>query len=652
MAIKQLPDHLINQIAAGEVVERPASVIKELLENAVDAGASQIDIDIEQGGSRRIRIRDNGCGIPKEELALALSRHATSKISSLDDLEQVRSLGFRGEALPSIASVSRLSLDSQCQNDDQGWMLQADHQRLSAPEPSAHGVGTTIEVRDLFFNVPARRKFLKTEKTEFRHIEDMVRKIALSRFDVAINLRHNQKVVMHLRRALDRFESERRLAEICGSKFVENSHYLDYEAAGLRLWGWVGLPTFSRSQADLQYFYVNSRNVRDRLITHAVRQAYQDVLYHGRHPAYALYLELDPQLVDVNAHPTKQEVRFREGRLAHDFLFRTLHKALADLRPGEGTAPTHLPTADAATPAPEGKSAAPQDGAAAASAHPSSYKTPLNRLGNPTNHGYQQQRLNIPVRESRALYGKLYQRLDTDSAPASTTPNPGTPPTLPSAIRHSDASIPGHSAGSGSIDFNTDSDIPPLGFAIAQLHGIHILAQNEHGLIIVDMHAAHERITYEQLKHSMQEDAIRSQPLLVPQSIHVSRKEADYAEQHVTTFTDLGFDLDRMGMEQLAIRAVPSLLKDSDTEALVRDVLSDLITHGESQRIQQAMNEILSTMACHGSVRANRQLSIPEMNALLRDMERTERSGQCNHGRPTWTQMSLNQIDKLFMRGR
>lgn len=639
MSIRQLPDHLINQIAAGEVVERPASVIKELLENAVDAGANQIDIDIERGGVKRMRIRDNGCGIPKEELVLALSRHATSKISSLDDLEQVRSLGFRGEALPSIASVSRLSLDSQSQNEDQGWLLKMNGEQPAAPEPSSHDTGTTIDVRDLFFNVPARRKFLKTEKTEFRHIEDMVRKIALSRFDIGINLRHNQKSTMHLRKAANRFESERRLAEICGSKFVESSHYLDYEAAGLRLWGWVGLPTFSRSQADLQYFYVNSRNVRDRLITHAVRQAYQDVLYHGRHPAYVLYLELNPQLVDVNAHPTKQEVRFREGRLVHDFLFRTLHTALADLRPGEDTAPTHLPEAASAGIMPgtaaEAQGNFRQPGSSAE--HPTHSRGIPGNSENSNDPGssgsyfsyhpdrHQQSRLKIPVRDTIGAYRQLYASMP-DTANSATE----------SAMKQD----------------GQDGDIPPLGFAIAQLHGIYILAQNEHGLIVVDMHAAHERITYEQLKQSMHEDAIRSQPLLVPQAINISRKEADYAEQHQATFQELGFELGRMGLEKLAIRAVPSLLRDSDTEALVRDVLADLITHGESQRIQQAMNEILSTMACHGSIRANRRLTLPEMNSLLRDMERTERSGQCNHGRPTWTQMSLKQIDKLFMRGQ
>ena len=605
MPIRQLPTHLINQIAAGEVVERPASVVKELLENALDAGATRIEVDIEQGGGKRIRIRDNGSGIPRDELMLALSRHATSKISTLDDLEQVRSLGFRGEALPSIASVSRLILSSRHTGAEQGWKLFGDGQEVfDEPEPVAHATGTTVDVADLFFNTPARRKFLKAEKTEFGHIEDMLRKIALSRFDVAFELNHNQKNTLRLRPSDDRSGAERRIADICGSAFAEQSLYLDYEAAGLRLWGWVGLPTFSRSQADLQYFYVNGRNVRDRLITHAVKQAYQDVMYHGRHPAFVLFLELNPQLVDVNAHPTKQEVRFREGRLVHDFLFRTLHQGLADIRPGDETqAPTQLPTV----------------GACRAGDFPE--ESPARQAPTQT-RSYQPQyqtRLQMPVREQIGVYQQLYKPV-TEPAAA--------PPEIPA------------------------DEIPPLGYAIAQLHGIYILAQNASGLVVVDMHAAHERITYEYLKQSMAQDAIRSQPLLVPASLNVSRKEADYAEQHADTFQSLGFELGRMGMEKLAIRAVPSLLKDSNTEALVRDVLSDLITHGESSRIQEAMNEILATMACHGSVRANRKLSIAEMNALLRDMERTERSGQCNHGRPTWTQMSLDQIDKLFLRGR
>ncbi|WP_020396989.1 DNA mismatch repair endonuclease MutL [Thiolinea disciformis] len=612
MPIRLLPEHLINQIAAGEVVERPASVIKELLENAFDAGATRIEIDIDQGGLKRMRIRDNGCGIPKDELALALSRHATSKISTLDDLEQVTSLGFRGEALPSIASVARLSLASCSNTEKQGWIIESDHGgMLSSPAPVAQATGTSIEVHDLFFNIPARRKFLKSEKTEFAHIEETVRRLALSRSQVQIALRHNQKPVLQLRQAQQRSDAEQRLAELCGAPFVEQSQYLDYEAVGLRLWGWVGLPTFSRSQADLQYFYVNGRFVRDKLLSHAIRQAYHDVLYHGRHPAYVLYLELNPQLVDVNAHPTKQEVRFREGRLVHDFIFRTLHQALADVRPGDVAAPTQL-----APPSPH------------LVADPSLLNAAEATTTTPTLNPYvyradAQNRLHMPVRETLQAYGQLY------------------------GVKHEPSAYP--SLASEEL---TTSDMPPLGFAIAQLHGIYVLAQNAHGLVIVDMHAAHERITYEQLKTSMQADALRSQPLLMPQSLHVSRKEADQAETYQQFFHHLGFDLGRIGLEKLVIRAVPSLLKDSDTERLVRDVLADFITYGSSQRIENAMNEILATMACHGSVRANRKLSIPEMNALLRDMERTERSGQCNHGRPTWTQMSLDQIDKLFMRGQ
>jgi DNA mismatch repair protein MutL len=511
--------------------------------------------------------------------------------------------------------VSRLILSSRHSAAEQGWKLFGDGQEIfDAPEPVAHAMGTTVDVVDLFFNTPARRKFLKTEKTEFGHIEDTVRKLALSRFDVGFELNHNQKNTLRLRPADDRASAERRVAEICGSAFVEQSLYLDYEAAGLRLWGWVGLPTFSRSQADLQYFYVNSRNIRDKLISHAVKQAYQDVMYHGRYPAFVLFLELNPQLVDVNAHPTKQEVRFREGRLVHDFLFRTLHQALADIRPGdEVSAPTQLPAQVLNTPHPN----LPPQGVKEQETVPS-----------PVYQRQYQQRLQMPVREQMAAYQQLYQPV-----------------------------VPLENVGKDVVGLKPDlppdtDDMPPLGYAIAQLHGIYILAQNASGLVVVDMHAAHERITYEYLKQSMAQDALRSQPLLVPTSLNISKKEADHAEHHADTFRALGFELDRLGLEKLTIRAVPSLLKDGDTEALVRDVLADLITYGESSRIQNAMNDILATMACHGSVRANRKLSITEMNVLLRDMERTERSGQCNHGRPTWTQMSLEQIDKLFLRGR
>lgn len=618
MPIQQLPSHLINQIAAGEVVQRPASVVKELLENALDAGATRIEIEIEQGGSKRIRIRDNGCGIPKNELFLALSRHATSKITSLNDLEHIRSLGFRGEALPSIASVSRLSLCSHSQDSEYSWKLSGNGgDEFDHPEPSSHPQGTTIDVRDLFFNVPARRKFLKTQKTEFRHLEDVVKKIALSRFQTAISLKHGSKTVLHLQAAHDRIASERRVAEIFGPAFMEQSLHVEYEAAGLKLWGWVGLPTFSRSQADLQYFYVNGRIIRDRIVTHAVRQAYQDVLYHGRHPAYLLFLELDADKVDVNAHPTKHEVRFREARLVHDFLYRTLHKALADIRPNNPT------EQDANNMLSTGMTTALQNSS------PLDY--PLQNTQN---------NLNIPVNESKENYSQWQPVANTNINPF-----------IPSATT-SNSYNPNSLLVQTETDYKDTGEIPPLGFARAQIHGIFILAENAQGLIIVDMHAAHERITYEHLKKSMAEDTIRSQPLLVPSPVAVSKKEASCAVEYADVFNQLGFAIDRLAPEKLVIRAVPTLLKSADTPSLVRDVLSDLIQHGSSERIQQTINEILSTMACHSSVRANHRLSIPEMNALLRDMERTERSGQCNHGRPTWTQLDLNQLDKLFMRGQ
>ena len=616
MAIKQLPPHLVNQIAAGEVVERPASVVKELLENSIDAASKKIEIDVEQGGVKRIRIRDDGKGIAKEELALALSRHATSKIESLDDLEHVQSLGFRGEALPSIASVSRMTVSSKTAESEQGWSLTDDGQEnFIEPEPVAHAKGTTIDVRDLFYNVPARRKFLKTENTEFKHLQEVVKKISLSNFQIGISLRHGQRNVLTLQPAKDRAGADRRVAEICGPAFMEQSLYLDYEAAGLKLWGWVGLPTFSRSQADLQYFYVNGRIIKDRVVTHAVRQAYSDVLFHGRHPAYVLFLELAPEKVDVNAHPTKHEVRFREARLVHDFLYRTLHQALADVRPNADSLQPQIPPHES-------------------SSQSSSFQyTPT------------QQNLSIPVsgqvKEQMAAYQRLHEGVSNFQNK------------LPPLSDKFSYKLSTNITSSMPVDSREDTgQVPPLGFAVAQLHGIYILAENAEGLVVVDMHAAHERITYEHLKKSMADDSVRSQPLLVPSSLAVSQKEGDCAEEFAETFEQLGFELNRLAPEKLAIRAVPSLLKDSNVEQLVRDVLSDLLEHGSSERIQTEMNEILSTMACHGSVRANHRLSIPEMNALLRDMERTERSGQCNHGRPTWTQMSINQLDKLFMRGQ
>ena len=649
MSIKQLPPHLVNQIAAGEVVERPASVVKELLENSIDAGAKKIEIDIEQGGLKRIRIRDDGKGIPKEELALALSRHATSKIASLDDLEHVVSLGFRGEALPSIASVSRMTISSRTEGSEQGWTVSPQHrddgqEAFDEPEPVAHAKGTTIEVRDLFYNVPARRKFLKTENTEFKHLQEVVKKISLSNFQIGITLRHGQRNLLTLQPALERVGADRRVSEICGPAFMEQSLYLDYEAAGLKLWGWVGLPTFSRSQADQQYFYVNGRIIKDRVVTHAVRQAYSDVLFHGRHPAYALFLELAPEKVDVNAHPTKHEVRFRDARLVHDFLYRTLHQALADVRPNE--------VGDSAPDLPDQMSMAQYNREAVKSQQ--KLNIPMNQIkpGQVAEQMAAYQRMHEGADGGDNVGGNLTSSLNTGFIPTSGQTNSQSNYTPPLSGKFSEK-LSTHVTSSMPVSENQDTgEVPPLGFAVAQLHGIYILAENAEGLVVVDMHAAHERITYEYLKKSMADDNVRSQPLLVPSSLAVSRKEGDCAEEFAETFELLGFELNRLAPEKLAIRAVPSLLKDSNVEQLVRDVLSDLLEHGSSERIQQEMNEILSTMACHGSVRANHRLTIPEMNALLRDMERTERSGQCNHGRPTWTQMSVDQLDKLFMRGQ
>ena len=600
--IHVMSDHLVNQIAAGEVVERPASVVKELLENSLDAKASRIEVDVEQGGIKSIRIRDDGSGIHKDDLKLSLSSHATSKINSLEDLEHVKSLGFRGEALPSIASVSRLSLTSRWRDEAEAWSISTSSIDEFDVKPAAHAGGTTVEVRDLFYNVPARRKFLRTEKTEFAHLEDVVKRIALSHFNVDITLRHNNRAVRQLRKADDRLQQEKRIAGVCGPAFIENAVFIDYAINELRLWGWVGRPTFSRSQADMQYFYVNGRMVRDKLVTHAIRQAYQDVLYHGRHPAYVLFLELDPSTVDVNAHPGKHEVRFRQSRSVHDFIFRAIHKSLADLRPDD--ADNHL-------------NAAVFDTGLATPAHHGGQASVHSRAADPYTR---QAPLSLAVAEQMSCYRQMNAAaLDLEG-------------------------MSQHEAES--------EQVPPLGYARAQLHGIYILAENVQGLVLVDMHAAHERITYERLKRSQQDSGIQTQPLLVPITIDVSEKEAALVEASPEIFAELGLEADRSGLESVRIRQVPVVLAQADSEALLRDVLSDLVKHGSSTRIHQALNEVLSTMACHGSVRANRKLTIPEMNALLRDMERTERSGQCNHGRPTWVQLSIEELDKLFQRGR
>lgn len=627
--IKLLSPRLANQIAAGEVVERPSSVIKELLENSLDAGATRLEIDVEDGGIKLMRVRDNGGGINKDDLPLALSRHATSKIYELDDLEAVATLGFRGEALASISSVARLALLSSTNDDSAGWQVVAEGRDMETEvSPAPHPRGTTVEVRDLFFNTPARRKFLRTEKTEYTHLEDVVKRLALSRFDVAFNLRHNGRAIYSWRAGDSQLEQERRVAQVCGPAFMENAVHLEIERNGLRLWGWVALPTFSRSQADLQHFYVNGRCIRDKLVSHAVRQAYQDVLYHGRHPAFVLYLEVDPSTVDVNVHPTKHEVRFRDNRSVHDFIYSSLHHALAKVTPESSLAKNAQGESGdeflQVSAAPQGVAAGEFRGQETLGLRSS----PTQSFSGSQPYSFASQNFSRPsgVNEQLKTYGDLHQAMPAFSAPNG----------LPAS----------------SFPSSGDENIPPLGYAIAQLKGIYILAENAQGLIVVDMHAAHERITYERMKESFACGGIQTQPLLVPESIAISQKEADCAEQFYEIFKNLGFELQRAGPETLLIRQVPVVLNRGKVEQLVRDVLSDLIEHGTSERIQHHINEILGTMACHASVRANRKLTIPEMNALLRDMEATERSGQCNHGRPTWLLQSLDDLDKMFMRGQ
>ena len=588
--IRLLPAQLIDQIAAGEVVERPASVVKELVENALDAGATRVEIEVEQGGAKLIRVRDDGQGIEQADLALALSRHATSKVASLADLERVASLGFRGEALPSIASVSRLTLTSRAASAAHAWQIDGGTAQVA---PAAHPRGTTVEVRDLFYNTPARRKVLRSERTELDHIEQAVRRLALARFDVGFQLRHNRRDALAATVAVERPEQEQRLAGLLGPVFLEHCLHLAHEAAGVSLRGWVGLPAFARSQADLQFFYVNGRVVRDRLVTHAVRAAFQDVLHHSRHPAYVLYLDLDPALVDVNVHPAKHEVRFREGRLVHDFLYRTLHEVLA--RPLAAASPAAEPR--------------PADRPAAEPFAP-------RQVG-----------LGLGVAERPGGYRAA---LDWQAPPVA----------APATESTADAPV------------EPDAEIPPLGFALAQLHGVYVLAENAEGLVLVDMHAAHERITYERLKAAVGGQGVRSQPLLVPVSVAVSGREAELAEREAAAFARLGLAVDRIGPETLAVRAVPALLQGADAERLLRDLLADLAVDGSSGRLGEALNASLATMACHASVRANRRLTLDEMNALLRDIERTERSGQCNHGRPTWVRLSVAELDRLFLRGR
>jgi DNA mismatch repair protein MutL len=613
LPILLLSDALISQIAAGEVIERPASVVKELVENALDARATRIEVELERGGCGLIRVRDDGCGIQPAEMALALARHATSKIVSLDDLESVATLGFRGEALPSIASVSRLSLISRAADTAHAWVLDARDGALAPPAPAAHPPGTSVEVRDLFFNVPARRKFLRSEATEYQHIVRMLERLALSRFEVAFTLAHNGKTIWSLPAARSAAERLARVSKICGEDFAGHVIELKHNTETLRLSGWLALPTFSRSQSDLQFAFLNGRFVRDKLLAGAVRLAYQDVLFHGRFSAYLLYLELDPTLVDVNAHPQKLEVRFRDSRRIHDFVFRTLERVLADTRPSAesaGSAPLDWLTGSARF-----------DGVAPPSQ--ARFMLPEGRAPRPGEDAYRDL-------IARADFG-------VDSAMGAAAAVGGA---------HALAGVPAFGVGEQPINGSA-----PLGYAIAQLHGVYILAQTAEGVVLVDMHAAHERVMYERMKKLLSGQTAQQQ-LLLPEIMYVTPAQAEAADAHAEQFIALGFEVSRLAPDQLALRAIPSLLAGRDAVSIVRDVLSDLLEQGHSRAVEESINHLLATSACHASVRAQRNLSLPEMNALLREMENTDRADQCNHGRPTWVRLSLSELDRLFLRGR
>jgi len=623
MPIQQLPDHLINQIAAGEVIERPASIVKELLENALDAGATRCWIDLEQGGLERIRVRDNGHGIAEDELKLALSRHATSKIGSMSDLESVGTMGFRGEALPSIASVSRLSLSSKIEAADQAWALRYRHDGALEKEPASHPQGTTVDVRSLFYNVPARRKFMRTQRTEYSRCESVVKTLAMANSHCAFTLTHNTKTTFECRAAQTQALRNARITRILGKPFGEAARVVEIEGpvvdgVGMQLHGWVADPSFSRSQTDMQYFYVNNRMVKDKVIANAVKQAYSDLIYHQRFPAFVLFLNMNPKAVDVNVHPGKQEVRFRESQLVHGFIRRSLKAFLATVTPAD--------LVGAATAAHTQTGMAESNANAYSGASAVSGSTPY------------QSAIPLGVREQFEGMSRL----------GASNPSAQQPIDPYGRRAETDAYVDEASSEQTSNDEQT----PPLGFALAHLHGVYVLAQNQHGLIVVDAHAAHERITYERLKQEYASGEVKTQALLVPLSVTVSESEAQCCETHAASLHKIGLQVDRLGLESVRIRAVPVMLGQADCAVLLKDVLSDMLEHGSSERIAQAIDAVLSSMACHGSVRANRKLSVIEMNALLRQIESTPNSGQCNHGRPTWTQMDMQALDTLFMRGR
>jgi DNA mismatch repair protein MutL len=605
MRIQLLPDQLISQIAAGEVVERPASALKELLENSLDAGSTDIQVSLMLGGVKQLKVTDNGFGIAQEDLNMALTRHATSKIATLEDLEAVASLGFRGEALASIASVSRTQIASREKSTRHAWCIASEGSLIAPIEPAALDAGTIVEVNDLYFNTPARRKFLKTEATEFGHCEEAFIRVALSRPDVSFMLQHNG-------RALSRFvvsPPNKRFAEVLGAEFVAESIEIDEEAAGLRLWGMAAKPTFNRNSRDTQYVYVNGRFVRDKLIAHAIRQAYQDVLHHDRHPAFVLFLECDPTLVDVNVHPAKTEVRFRDGQAIHRFIFHSLSKSLAT--------PTGVSNAVTASQAAHNPFAS----------HPQ-YQSQINLTSN---------------------VNSFYETLFGQGSPQNNAQN------IAMEIS-SDAEFVTQVFEQSTAEEDQLRQEFPLGFAVAQIHGVYVLAQNAQGLVVVDMHAAHERIMYEQLKIALDQRGVPMQPLLIPVSFNADRLEVATVNDELASGADnlrqLGFEIAVLSPNTLAVRAVPTMLQNADAVMLARDVLKDLREYGATRALTERRNELLGTMACHAAVRANRSLTITEMNALLRDMEATERSGMCNHGRPTWFQVSMSDLDKMFMRGK
>ncbi|ABE49652.1 DNA mismatch repair endonuclease MutL [Methylobacillus flagellatus] len=611
-SIKLLPDQLISQIAAGEVVERPASALKEILENSLDAGSTDVAVALQAGGIKQIKVTDNGGGIARDELRLALTRHATSKIASLEDLECVASLGFRGEALASIAAISRTQITSYHPDERHAWRIASEGSFLTDIEPAALDAGTIVDIQDLYFNTPARRKFLKTENTEFGHCEEAFRRIALSCPDVNMLLQHNGRAVARLAAG----SADKRFEDILGQEFAAEAFYLDEVAAGLRVWGMAAKPTFSRHARDTQYVYVNGRFVRDKLISHAIRQAYQDVLHHDRHPAFVLFLELDPALVDVNVHPSKTEVRFRDGQSVHRFIFHALHKSLATPVGLPGSLMPGLATGE--------KAAAP----AQAPSYPR-FQSNIDLRASEASGGFYQ-----------ALFGNLSQVPQRQAESAD------------DVITAQSTSVATAMGEGGQVEVEDF----PLGFAVAQIHGVYILAQNKLGLIVVDMHAAHERIMYEKLKNALDASRVAMQPLLLPVSFQADRLEVATVEEQQALaengLAQLGFDIAVLSPTTLAVRAIPVMLKDADAVALARDVLADLRQYGASRAFTERRNALLGTMACHAAVRANRTLTIPEMNALLRDMEATERSGQCNHGRPTWFQMTMGELDKMFMRGK